>query len=160
MLRGRGETLPESRGPRLRVSGGSGRLEIRADGNALEPLACDDEEGRVGGRLDGWPLRQNRGADGAEGYGAARRLRLRGIIPIARRTAARSAHRNSEPRAVVLRHRHQAGGHSLPPEPDAEGNEQDELTKSRKDALSHRSRINADASPVQADACRSTRISQ
>src|SRR5260370_28962101 len=134
MLRGRGETLPESRGPRLRVSGGSGRPEIRADGNALEPLARDDEEGRVRGRLDGWPLRQNRGADGAEGYGAARRRRLRGIIPIARRTAARSAHRNSEPRAVVLRHWHQRGGHSLPREPDTESNEQDEHTDAGKQA--------------------------
>lgn len=150
VFRGRGKTLPESRGPRLRVSGGSGRPEIRADGNALDPLAGDDAEGRVRGRLDGWPLRQNCGADGAEGYGAAPRRSLRGIIPIAPLTAARSAHRNGEPRAVALRHRHERGGHSRPREPDAEGKEQDERAEAGKRALSHRSRIYADGIPVQA----------
>ena len=48
-----------------------------------------------------------------------------------------------------MRYRHQRGGHSLPREPNAEGNEQDERTEAGKRALSHRNRIYAGGFPVQ-----------
>lgn len=154
------ETLPKGRDPRSRVLAGSRRPEIRADGNAPYPLAGDEMKGRLGGRLDDRTLRQDRRAGGTKPYAAARRQCLRRISWVTPRTAARSARRSSEPWTVVLRHRHCERGCSLPGEPDAESNEQHERTEAGERALSHRSRINADGSPVQAEACRPTRMSQ